>query len=255
MKKQMLLCMAALSFSAVSAQTYETRFARPLSDVLNDVAARFQVRLKYDIDTVGRILPYADFRIRPYSLEETLTNVLSPFDYKFVKQSDTVYKLKPYEYARRTDVDGEKMLSYLSGLYTDKDQWEQRTEILRKEVRQRLGLDDMLKGTVKDAKPILSKVRKFDGYTVQNFALETLPGLYVCGSVYAPRSKGKHALIICPNGHLDRDATGRINSNVWLHWRVWGLFVWIMTCMDGVNPPCRWVRKRTIPVMRTPFRL
>ena len=177
MKKQMLLCMAALSFSAVSAQTYETRFARPLSDVLNDVAARFQVRLKYDIDTVGRILPYADFRIRPYSLEETLTNVLSPFDYKFVKQSDTVYKLKPYEYARRTDVDGEKMLSYLSGLYTDKDQWEQRTEILRKEVRQRLGLDDMLKGTVKDAKPILSKVRKFDGYTVQNFALETLPGL------------------------------------------------------------------------------
>ena len=202
MKKQMLLCMAALSFSAVSAQTYETRFARPLSDVLNDVAARFQVRLKYDVDTVGRVLPYADFRIRPYSLEETLTNVLSPFDYKFVKQSDKVYKLKPYEYARRTDADGEKMLAYLSGLYSDKSQWEQRREILRKEVRQRLGLDDMLRKTVKDAKPVLSKIRKFDGYTVQNFALETLPGLYVCGSVYAPRTKGKHALIICPNGHF-----------------------------------------------------
>lgn len=108
MKKQLLWCMAALSFSAASAQTYETWFARPLSDVLNDVAARFQVRLKYDVDTVGRVLPYADFRIRPYSLEETLTNVLSPFDYKFVKQSDKVYKLKPYEYARRTDADGEK---------------------------------------------------------------------------------------------------------------------------------------------------
>ena len=49
--------------------------------------------MKYDVDTVGRMLPYADFRIRPYSLEETLTNVLSPFDYKFVKQSDKVYKL------------------------------------------------------------------------------------------------------------------------------------------------------------------
>ena len=157
MKKQLLWCMAALSFSAASAQTYETRFARPLSDVLNDVAARFQVRLKYDVDTVGRVLPYADFRIRPYSLEETLTNVLSPFDYKFVKQSDKVYKLKPYEYARRTDADGEKMLAYLSGLYSDKSQWEQRREILRKEVRQRLGLDDMLGKTVKDAKPVLSK--------------------------------------------------------------------------------------------------
>lgn len=53
-----------------------------------------------------------------------------------------------------------------------------------------------------ESKPILSKVRKYDGYTVQNFALETLPGLYVCGSVYAPKSKGKHALIICPNGHF-----------------------------------------------------
>ena len=76
MKKQLLWCMAALSFSAASAQTYETRFARPLSDVLNDVAARFQVRLKYDVDTVGRVLPYADFRIRPYSLEDA--SVLSP---------------------------------------------------------------------------------------------------------------------------------------------------------------------------------
>ena len=65
MKKQLLWCMAALSFSAASAQTYETRFARPLSDVLNDVAARFQVRLKYDVDTVGRVLPYADFRAHP----------------------------------------------------------------------------------------------------------------------------------------------------------------------------------------------
>ena len=26
--------------------------------------------------------------------------------------------------------------------------------------------------------------------------------LYVCGSVYAPKLKGKHALIICPNGHF-----------------------------------------------------
>lgn len=81
------------------------------------------------------------------------------------------------------------MLAYLSGLYSDKSQWEQRREILRKEVRQRLGLDDMLRKTVKDAKPVLSKIRKFDGYTVQNFALETLPGLYVCGSVYAPAPK------------------------------------------------------------------
>lgn len=202
MKRQFFICLAALSFSAAPAQTYETKFARPLHDVLNDISARFGVRLKYDIDTVGRVLPYADFRIRPYSVEESLTNVLSPFDYKYVKQSDKVYKLKPYEYARRTEADGEKLLAYLNGLYAGKDAWEQRREVVRREVRQYLELDKMLAKTVKGAKPILSKIRKFDGYTVQNFALETLPGLYVCGSIYTPRSKGKHALIICPNGHF-----------------------------------------------------
>lgn len=181
--------------------TYENQFARPLSAVLNDIEARFNVRLKYDIDTVGKVLPYADFRIRPYSVEESLTNVLSPFDYKAVKQSGNLYKLKVYEYPRRTDEDGTKMLAYLNTLYNGKQQWEQRAAVLKKEVRQRLGIDTLLKQCV-SAKPLLSKLRKFDGYTVQNFALETLPGLYVCGSIYTPAARGKHALIICPNGHF-----------------------------------------------------
>lgn len=182
-------------------QTYETAFARPLNEVLADIQQRFGIRLKYDIDTVGKVLPYADFRIRPYSVEESLTNVLSPFDYKFVKQGGNLYKLKAYEYPRRTDADGEKMLAYLNSLYADKEALELRADSLRKEVRRRLGIDALLAQCVK-SKPVLSKVRKFDGYTVQNFALETLPGLYVCGSVYVPKSKGKHALIICPNGHF-----------------------------------------------------
>lgn len=93
------------------------------------------------------------------------------------------------------------MLAYLNTLYADKEAFELRADSLRKEVRQRLGIDLLLAQCV-ESKPILSKVRKYDGYTVQNFALETLPGLYVCGSVYAPKSKEKHALIICPNGHF-----------------------------------------------------
>lgn len=195
-----MLFAASLSAEAQT-QTFETAFARPLNEVLTDIQNRFGIRLKYDIDTVGKVLPYADFRIRPYSVEESLTNVLSPFDYKFVKQTGNIYKLKAYEYPRRTDADGEKMLAYLNTLYADKEAFELRADSLRKEVRQRLGIDLLLAQCV-ESKPILSKVRKYDGYTVQNFALETLPGLYVCGSVYAPKSKEKHALIICPNGHF-----------------------------------------------------
>lgn len=89
--------MLGLSLS-VQAQTYENQFSRPLGDVLNDIQSRFQVRLKYDIDTVGKVLSYADFRIRPYSVEESLTNVLAPFDFKFVAQGGNLYKLKKYEY-------------------------------------------------------------------------------------------------------------------------------------------------------------
>lgn len=195
-----MLLAASLSAEAQT-QTSETQFARPLSSVLADIQQRFGIRLKYDIDTVGKVLPYADFRIRPYSVKESLTNVLAPFDYKFVKQKGNLYKLKAYEYPRRTDADGEKMLAYLNTLYADKQAFELRADTLKKEVRRLLGIDPLLAQCVK-SKPILSKVRKFDGYTVQNFALETLPGLYVCGSIYAPKSKGKHALIICPNGHF-----------------------------------------------------
>ena len=95
--KKLVMAAMLLSFAGANAQTYENQFARPLHDVLADIQTRFNVRLKYDIDTVGKVLPYADFRIRPYSVEESLTNVLAPFDYKFVKQDAQTYKLKVYE--------------------------------------------------------------------------------------------------------------------------------------------------------------
>lgn len=192
---------ATFTFGQAHRQTSDHHYKRALSEVLNNIQERFGVTLKYDVDTVGKSLFWADFRIRPYSVEESLTNVLAPFDYKFVKQSEKVYKIKSYEYPRRTVEDGVKMTAWLNSLYHDASSWESRKECLRKEVREKLDIDAALKQTV-NANPILSKVRKFDGYTVQNIALETLPGLFVCGSIYTPAKKGKHPLIICPNGHF-----------------------------------------------------
>lgn len=199
-----------LSMSA-GAQTFENKFTRPLSDVLNDVSARFGVRLKYNVDTTGLKLAYADFRVRPYSLEETLNNILSSFDFKAVKQNDKLYKIKPYEYPRRQPEDGQKMISWLTSLYSDKAAWEARRDTLRKEVRERLGIDKLLPLCSKE-KPEYSKIRKFDGYTVQNFRLKTANGHTVCGSIYAPTSKGKHPLIICPNGHFSNGRYGKVQQ-------------------------------------------
>lgn len=210
MKRIIIPTLMLLSMSA-GAQTFENKYTRPLSDVLKDVSARFGVRLKYNVDTTGLKLEYADFRVRPYSLEETLNNILSPFDFKAVKQNDKLYKIKPYEYPRRQPEDGQKMINWLTSLYSNKAEWEARRDTLRKEVRERLGIDKLLPLCSKE-KPEYSKIRKFDGYTVQNFRLKTVNGHTVCGSIYAPTGKGKHPLIICPNGHFSNGRYGKVQQ-------------------------------------------
>lgn len=209
--KRLILPALLLFGMTAGAQTYETKFTRPLSDVLGDVSKRFGVKLKYNVDTTGLKLAYADFRVRPYSLEETLNNILAPFDFKAVKQNDKLYKIKPYEYPRRQAEDGMKLVSYLSSLYADKAAWKARKDTLRKEVRARLGIDKLLAVCSKEA-PEYGKIRKFDGYTVQNFRLKTANGHTVCGSIYAPKGKGKHPLIICPNGHFSNGRYGTVQQ-------------------------------------------
>ena len=209
--KRLILPALLLFGITAGAQTFEDKYTRPLNDILNDVSVRFGVRLKYNVDTAGLKLAYADFRVRPYSLEETLTNILAPFDFKAVKQNDKLYKIKPYEYPRRQPEDGKKLIPYLSSLYSDKAAWEARKDTLKKEVRARLGIDKLLPLCSKEA-PEYGKIRKFDGYTVQNFRLKTVNGHTVCGSIYAPKGKGKHPLIICPNGHFSNGRYGEVQQ-------------------------------------------
>lgn len=194
--------MTAVAFLSmgVSAQTYETHFERSVSDVMTDIQQRFGVKFKYNVDTVGQRLPYADFRIRPYSIEQTLDNICKYFDWNWWKQSGNLYKIKPYEYPRRHEEDGRQMLDYLSTLYHNKEQWEARRDSLRREVRQRLELDAFLDSCVL-GKPLLSKIRKHDGYTTQNICIELTPGQHLFGTIYASTKKGKHALVVCPDGH------------------------------------------------------
>ncbi len=193
-----VLLMSVSSFAA--AQTFESHYERTVHDLMNDLQQRFGVRFKYNVDTAGCRLPYADFRVRPYSIEMTLDNICKYFDWNWWKQSGNVYKIKPYEYPRRHEAEGRMMLDYLSSLYTDKASWEARRDSLRREVRQRLELDAFLDSCVL-GKPLLSKLRKHDGYTTQNICIELTPGQHLFGTIYASTKKGSHALIVCPDGH------------------------------------------------------
>ena len=211
MKKWLCLLMLAATTTVGMSQTYETRFERSVTDLMNDVSKRFGVKFKFDknVDTVGKMMPYADFRVRPYSLEMTLDNICKYYDWNWWKQSGNTYKIKLYEYPRRHEAEGKMMLDWLSSLYNNKEQWEARRDTLRREVRQRLELDKFLDSCVvtKDKKGnlvrpvILSKIRKHDGYTTQNICIELTPGQHLFGTIYASLKKGKHALIVCPDGH------------------------------------------------------
>ena len=205
MKKGYLLGLAIglLASVGAQAQTYATKYSRPVSEVMKDVAQRFGVRFKFDanVDTAGVQLTYADFRIRPYSLEQTLDNICKHFDWNWWKQTGNLYKIKLYEYPRRHEDEGRQMLDWLAKKYSGKAEWEQRREVLRKEVRQRLEIDAFLDSCVKGAKPILSKVRKHDGYTTQNICLELTPGQHVFGTIYTSLKKRRKPLIVCPDGH------------------------------------------------------
>jgi len=203
MKKQLItFCLLSGMLLPASAQTYETQFRRSVSDIMARVAQRFDVKFKFDMDTTNLSLPYADFRVRPYSLEQTLDNICKYFDWNWWLQNDgRTYKIKRYEYPRRHTDDGRQMLEWLSKKYSNAQEWEQRRDVLRREVRQLLGIDQYLAGRTQGAKPVFGKVMKHDGYTTQNYSWELYPGEHIFGTIYTSLKKGKKPLIICPDGH------------------------------------------------------
>ena len=94
--------------------------------------------------------------------------------------------------------------------YSDLGQWKARAERIR---------EGILRGTELlplpekcPLKPIIHSKRKYDGYTVQNVAFESLPGVFVTGNLYRPlKAKGPFAAILCPHGHFDN---GRLRPNM-----------------------------------------
>jgi hypothetical protein len=181
-------------------QDTDHEFTKSLKATLEEVEARFHVRVKFSDDQVaGKFVTYADWRFRN-TVDETLTNVLAPLDMKVNKTGPRSYKLKDYEYNVWSVKDGWAKLDSIAKLYHDKASWEKRKDSLRVELYKALDLYPL---PVKpDSKPIITPERKYDGYTVQNIAIEILPGLYINGSLYRPAHfKGKIPMMLSPDGH------------------------------------------------------
>lgn len=185
------------------AQTSDDGFKRPLKEVLDDIQQRYHISIRYPEELVkDRWVTYAGWRYRP-DVEKTMSNILASQDISFAPDGDKKYKLQAYQYHLKTPEEGQEQLDYLSTLYTDVAGWQKRREELKQCILSSLRLSPLPAAPA--SKPIITPVRKFKGYTVQNIALETLPGVYVCGSLYRPeRIQGKLPVVLNPDGHFAR---------------------------------------------------
>jgi dienelactone hydrolase len=189
-----------LSSAIAQTQNSDLLYRQPLKTVLTEIESRFKVKIKYNDDQVkDRWVNYAFWRFRP-EVDETLSNVLAPLDLKVNKEKEGVYKLKEYEYYRWNVQDGQDKLDQLAALYHDKTTWEQRKALIKPGLYEAQGLLPL--PAKPSSKPIITPKRVMDGYTVENIAIEILPGLYVNGSLYKPlKVKGKIPVMLSPDGH------------------------------------------------------
>jgi dienelactone hydrolase len=176
-------------------------YRKPLKEVLTDIERRYKIKLQYSENLVKSVeVMYPTWRYR-VDKEATLTNILLPLDMVFEKTGDNVYQVSRYSYSTRPVEEGRKHLEQLLASYPTQQTWETRKAELRKCFLVQLGLTPMPRKT--PLNPVYTEKRKYDGYTVENVGIETMPGVYLCGSLYRPaKGKGPFPAVLCPHGHF-----------------------------------------------------
>lgn len=101
---------------------------------------------------------------------------------------------------------GARKLRKTAKLYTDRATWEARATLIRQGLREGMELPEH--PAFAALQPIRHSLRTMNGYTVENVAFESLPGIFVTGNLYRPVAQvGKLAAVLCPHGHAkEQDA-------------------------------------------------
>lgn len=174
----------------------------PLKEVLTAIEARYNIQLSYSENLVkDKLVQHAFWRFRD-DAESTLNLILGSLDMVYHLNQKGVYEITAFQYHRRPPLEGEKHLARLSALYPDLTSWNIRNNELRKCIQQQLNLDPWPEKT--PLNPITTPKRKHTGYTTENVALETLPGLFLNGTLYRPaKGKGPFPAVLVAQGHFE----------------------------------------------------
>lgn len=110
----------------------------------------------------------------------------------------------------QTEEEAKEQLARFAKTYSTLEQWKARAERIREGILRGAELLPLPKKC--PLKPIIRSKRQYDGYSVENAAFESLPGVFVTGNLYRPsEGKGPFAAVLCPHGHFDN---GRVRPDM-----------------------------------------
>ena len=106
---------------------------------------------------------------------------------------------------------GEPILDKLSKLYSNKEEWEKRAEIVRAGILSGAELNPLPRKT--SMNPVIHSERIYSDYSVDNVYFESVPGFYITGNLYRPYPYNNGTfkpIILIPHGHFKG---GRFNAD------------------------------------------
>ena len=102
-----------------------------------------------------------------------------------------------------TEDEGAEKLVELRKKYQTKEEWLARAEIIKQGILKGAELVPFPERNALN--PRYTKERKYDGYSVKNVAIESLPGVFVTGSLYLPENTNKIMPgILSAHGHWSK---------------------------------------------------
>ena len=100
----------------------------------------------------------------------------------------------------QTEEQAKEQLARFASTYSTLSEWQQRAQGIREGILRGAELWPLPKKC--PLNPIIHSKRVYDGYSVENVAIESLPGVFVTGSLYAPtKGSGPFPAVLCPHGH------------------------------------------------------
>jgi len=114
----------------------------------------------------------------------------------------------------QTEEQGKEQLARFARTYSTRSEWQQRAQRIREAILHGTELSPLPKKC--PLNPIVRDRREYDGYSVENVAFESLPGVFVTGALYRPTSGGsRFPAVLCPHGHWgSADDYGRFRPDM-----------------------------------------